>query len=228
MVPRSRRGVHTAPATRTDFNEELRRRITYRTGPRLRYAEPNPRVGTANTDRALSRSNAAHSPPRLVARAAPPSLVFRRDCLGPDPASVRARHFRPSPGPAGRGAGPRDEPPARPPASPTPTSESAACRRAWAVRACPCDRSARHSHRPGAPRAARTTRGTARRPRTYQLGSRLRRRNTIFFWAVRVSGGAFSRADLAPTRTACGCARDRPTRAEAQPPITRCAIMAPA
>ena len=72
-------------------------------------------------------------------------------------------------------------------------------RRAWAVRACPCDRSARHSHRPGAPRAARTTRGTARRPRTYQLGSRLRRRNTIFFWAVRVSGGAFSRADLAPT-----------------------------
>ena len=41
VVPRSRRGVHTAPATRTDFNEELRRRITYRTGPRLRYAEPN-------------------------------------------------------------------------------------------------------------------------------------------------------------------------------------------
>ena len=65
------------------------------------------------------------SPPlsSVVARAAPPSLVFRRDCLGPDPASVRARHFRPSPGPAGRGAGPRDEPPARPPASPTPSPQ---------------------------------------------------------------------------------------------------------
>ena len=211
----SAHGEHTAPATRTDFDEELRRRITYRTGPRLRYAEPNrSEHRTRMSDPAsaahlsLSRSptwvmavtlstlsSRARGPPGAPATAV---VVFGVFGSGPLPFVPATSGLRPGTGgarsgTAGRAAAARAARPA------SPSQQHVA---PWAVVPACCDRTARHTV---TARPARGAHNRGERPGargwTYQLGSRKTTEYHSFFWAVRFSA-RFSPRRPAPLRIA--------------------------